>query len=82
VVSIDEALEGLARARTSLRFRALVALCTHFFGEPRIRGSHHIFKMPWADDPRINLQEDGNQAKFYQVQQVIRALKKLKEQGA
>jgi hypothetical protein len=38
--------------------------------------------MPWAGDPRINLQEDGNQAKFYQVQQVIRALKKLKEQGA
>jgi hypothetical protein len=38
--------------------------------------------MPWAGDPRINLQEDGNQVKLYQVQQVIRALKKLKEQGA
>jgi hypothetical protein len=37
--------------------------------------------MPWAGDPRINLQEDGNQAKPYQVQQVIRALQKLKEQG-
>jgi len=44
-------------------------------------GSHHIYKMPWAGDPRINLQEDGNQAKPYQVQQVVRALKKLKEQG-
>jgi hypothetical protein len=37
--------------------------------------------MPWAGDPRINLQEDGNHAKPYQVQQVIRALRKLKEQG-
>ena len=80
-MSVDEALEGLARAGANLRFRALVALCTHFFGELRIRGSHRIFKMPWAGDPRINLQEDGNQAKPYQVQQVIRALKKLKEQG-
>jgi hypothetical protein len=41
VVSIDEALEGLARAGANLQFRALVALCPHFFGEPRIRGSHH-----------------------------------------
>ncbi len=43
--------------------------------------TNHIFKMPWAGDPRINLQEEGNQAKPYQVQQVIRALNKLKEQG-
>ena len=81
VPTIDEALERLTRARANLRFRTLVALCTHFFGAPRIRGSHHIFTMPWAGDLRINLQEDGNQAKPYQVQQVIRALKKLKEEG-
>ena len=80
-MSIDEALERLTRSGANLRFRAFVALCAHFFGAPRIRGSHHIFKMPWAGDPRINLQEDGNQAKPYQVQQVVRALKKLKEQG-
>ena len=80
--TIDEALERLTRARANLRFRTLVALCTHFFGEPHIRGSHHIFTMPWAGDPRINLQADGNQAKPYQVHQVLRALQKLKEQGA
>ena len=79
--TIDEALAELEVAGKNLRFRHLVQLCIQFFGEPRIRGSHHIFKMPWPGNPRINLQEDGNQAKPYQVQQVIRALKKLKEQG-
>jgi hypothetical protein len=81
-VSIDEAVAELEAAGAHLRFRPLLRLCAQFFGAPRIRGSHHIFKMPWAGDPRINLQEDGNQAKPYQVQQVIRALKKLKEQGS
>lgn len=80
-MSLDQALETLETSSGNPRFRDLLKLCTYFFGEPRIRGSHHIFKMPWAGDPRINLQEDGNQAKPYQVQQVIRALKKLKEQG-
>ena len=81
-MSIAEALEALEGPWTSRRFRELLKIATHFFGEPRIRGSHHIFKMPWAGDPRINLQEDGNQAKPYQVQQVIRALKKLQDLGA
>ena len=79
-MSIDEALKTLDGPGTNIRFRDLLNIATHFFGQPRIRGSHHIFKMPWAGDPRINLQQDGNQAKPYQVQQVMRALKKLKEQ--
>ena len=80
-MSLDEALKALEDAKANLRFRELLAICTRFFGEPRIRGSHHIFKMPWPGDPRINLQEDGSHAKPYQVHQVLRALQKLKEQG-
>jgi len=80
-VSIDEALEALEGSRTHVRFRELLAICACFFGEARQRGSHHVFKMPWAGDPRINLQDVGSHAKPYQVDQVIRALKKLKEQG-
>ena len=79
-MSIDEAIATLEAAGANLRFRRLLRLCAQFFGAPRIRGSHHIFTMPWAGDPRINLQEDGNQAKPYQVRQVLRALRKLKEQ--
>jgi hypothetical protein len=80
-MSLDEAIEALAGSRANIRFRDLLAICVQFFGEPRIRGSHHIFKMPWPSDPRINLQEDGSHAKPYQVHQVPRALQKLKEQG-
>lgn len=78
-MSLDEALQALEGSKAPMRFRELLALCGQFFGEARIRGSHHIFKMPWPGDPRINLQEDDGYAKPYQVQQVLRALKKLKE---
>jgi len=47
------------------------------FGVPRVKGSHHIFKMPWKGDPRINIQKDGKMAKIYQVKLVVKALKKL-----
>lgn len=65
----------------NIRFRRLIGICQEYFGEPRIHGSHHIFKTPWPGDPRINLQEESNgQAKSYQVRQVIQALVKLQEQ--
>jgi hypothetical protein len=80
-MSLDEAIEALEGARANIRFRELLELCRQFFGEARIRGSHHIFKMPWPGNPRINLQEDRGNAKSYQVQQVLQALKRLREQG-
>jgi hypothetical protein len=52
----------------------------HFFGafgKVRIVGSHHVYKMPWPGDPRINIQKDGPKAKRYQVIQVINAVDKL-----
>ena len=63
----------------NVAFEDLLALCRHHFGEPRIRGSHHIFKTPWQGDPRINLQQDGKMAKPYQVRDVQKALKKLED---
>jgi hypothetical protein len=29
-----------------VRFSRLVTVCTKWFGQPRITGSHHVFKMP------------------------------------
>ena len=60
-------------------FNKLLALCSSYFGEPRISGSHHIFKTPWAGDPRVNLQRDGKMAKPYQVLQVKKAIEKLEK---
>jgi predicted RNA binding protein YcfA (HicA-like mRNA interferase family) len=63
----------------NVKFTDLLNFCKKLFGEPRVRGSHHIFKMPWAGHPRVNLQRDGKLAKPYQVKQVKEALKRLKE---
>jgi hypothetical protein len=79
-MSPEEALRALEGSRDNIRFRALVAICRQFFGEPRIRGSHHIFRTPWPGN-QLNLQPVGSHAKRYQVDQVIRALRKLQEQG-
>jgi CRP-like cAMP-binding protein len=62
----------------NVRFADLLQICTKYFGDPRIRGSHHIFKTPWQGDPRINIQKDGNMAKEYQVKAVMRAIERLK----
>jgi len=64
------------------RFEVLLAICEENFGSPRITGSHHIFKTPWAGDPRLNLQKDGSMAKPYQVKQVIAALERLERENA
>lgn len=63
----------------NISFSDLLKLCQRYFGEPRIAGSHHIFKTPWVGDPRINLQRDGKMAKPYQVIQVKRAIEKLEK---
>lgn len=65
----------------NVKFSVALKIATEYFGEPRIKGSHHIFKMPWAGDPRINLQPDPNKmAKSYQVKILVKALRKLLEE--
>jgi hypothetical protein len=61
-------------------FADLAEICRRYFGEPRIRGSHFIFRTPWVGDPRINLQKDGKMAKPYQVREVKKAIEKLEAQ--
>ena len=72
----DDVLKNL----NNVLFKVLVTVCRRYFGEPRIRGSHHIFKTPWMGDPRINLQKDGKMAKSYQVREVKKAIEKLETQ--
>jgi hypothetical protein len=76
-MTIAEAIRELEENDTNIRFSRLLKICEEFFGKYRTKGSHHIFKMPWAGNPRINLQKDGAKAKIYQVEQVILCLKKL-----
>ena len=54
-------------------------VATHFFGEPRQRGtSHRVWKMPWPGDPRVNMQKGkGGKAKAYQVEQLLKAIDRI-----
>jgi hypothetical protein len=62
----------------NVKFDDLIKICIKYFGNPRVSGSHHIFKTPWKGDPRINIQKEGKMAKPYQVKLVLKALEKLK----
>jgi hypothetical protein len=63
-----------------ISFNDLCKVCDHFFGKPRQTGSsHRIYKTPWKGDPRITIQNNKGMAKFYQVNQVLMAIKKLEE---
>jgi hypothetical protein len=68
--------ERLENPRNVL-FADLLKICEKYFGKPRIRGSHHIFKTPWKGDPRINLQKVDKIAKLYQVKDVKKAIEKM-----
>jgi len=77
---IEKLFKELKSSEKNVRFSRLLTICENVFGEYRTSGSHHIFKTPWQGDPRINLQKlKGNLAKPYQVRQVLRCRRKLKE---
>jgi hypothetical protein len=61
-----------------VRFDDLCKACDHYFGEPRQKGSsHRIYKTPFKDDPRLNVQDDKGMAKAYQVKQVLKIIERL-----
>ena len=60
-------LQGATDANIS--FDDLCGLLKNLGFDERIRGSHHIFRKAGIIE-KINLQQDGNHAKAYQVRQV------------
>jgi predicted RNA binding protein YcfA (HicA-like mRNA interferase family) len=58
-----------------VRFADLCTICDKYFGEPRQKGSHRIYKTPWRGDPRINVKDDKGKAKPYR--QVLKAIGRL-----
>jgi predicted DNA-binding protein len=76
---IEHTIEDMEAGR-EIRFADLAKVCVHYFGAPRQQGtSHHVYKMPWPGDPRVNIQNDKGKAKAYQVRQVLKAIAKLEE---
>ncbi|HEX41336.1 MAG TPA: toxin HicA [Phycisphaerales bacterium] len=66
-----------------VRFDELAAVCRHYFGVERNKGtSHHVYKTPWKGDPRVNIQNDKGMAKAYQVRQVLKAIQRIEHEEA
>lgn len=82
VASVEKIIERMLAEPSTVRFQELRKVCEALFGPPRQSGSSHmIFKMPWAGDPRVNIQNDRGKAKAYQVRQVLAAIEKLQREG-
>ncbi|MDD5486353.1 MAG: hypothetical protein PHW65_02195 [Dehalococcoidales bacterium] len=77
VQNIESIVKQMYANPKGIKFDDLCKVCDCYFGEPRNKGSHRIYKMPWPGDPRINIQDDGGKAKAYQVRQVLLAIEKL-----
>jgi len=79
--SLKKILERMAGSPTNVRFSELCKVCDRFFGKARQKGtSHRLYRTPWADDPRINIQDDRGIAKAYQVKQVLTAIHRLEDE--
>jgi hypothetical protein len=77
VSSIAKLVQAMRSNAQDVAYNDLFKVCEHYFGKPRQRGiSHAVFKMPWAGDPRVNIQNDKGKAKAYQVRQVLAAIDK------
>jgi hypothetical protein len=68
-------LRGTSDANIS--FNDLCGLVKRFGFEERTRGSHHVFRKKGIEE-KINLQQDDNKAKSYQVRQVRALILKYK----
>lgn len=77
--NIDKLLEKIKNNPRNVQFSDLAKVCNHYFGSPRQRGSHLIYKTPWSGDPRVNIQDKNGMAKPYQVRIVLEAIIKIEE---
>jgi len=78
---MSKVAEIVIRLKTNpqnIRFSDLCLVCDFYFGAARQKGSsHRIYKTPWQEDPRINIQNNKGKAKAYQVKQVLKAIELL-----
>jgi hypothetical protein len=80
--SIEKLLVHMRQSPTGTRYSDAVKVAEHYFGAPRQKGSSHVvFKMPWAGDPRVNLQNHHGKAKAYQIRQLLNAIARLGREG-
>lgn len=73
-MSVERTIDKMRQSAGNLSFDELVAVCDAMFGKGRIKGSHHIYKIPGIPGG-VNIQDNGQgKAKAYQVKQVLKAI--------
>lgn len=77
---IDKIIKNMKINASNIKFDALKLVCDYYFGTGRSSGgSHIVYKTNWLGDPRINIQKGkNNNAKSYQVKQVLKAIERIK----
>jgi len=75
--TVESILNSMSDNPENVRFSEVLKVAEHFFGKPRIKGSHYIFQTPWKGNPRINLQNRKGYVHEYQVKQVVAAIEML-----
>lgn len=79
---IEDILADMRQNPADVRFADACKVAASFFGEPRQNGTNHkVWKMPWAGDPRVNLQKaKGGKAKTYQVRELLNAVARQEDE--
>jgi len=78
MAAIDDILAQMEHSPENIRFSDACAVAEAFFGLPRTKGSHYIYKVMWPGDPRVNLQKIGKHAKPYQISQLLQAVARVR----
>jgi len=55
VKDIEKIIKQMRDHTQDVKFVDLCKVCDYYFGEPRTKGNHNIYKTPWQGDPRINI---------------------------
>jgi len=76
--TIDDIIKQMRTSPGNIRFSDACQVAEAFFGNPRVAGSHYIYKVKWPGDPRVNLQKDEKNAKSYQIKQLLKAIERFK----
>ena len=79
--SVLELLDAMRSNPRHTRFADASRVAEHYFGCPRVHGSHHVFKTPWPGDPRVNIQNRDGMVAPYQVRQLIAAIERVVDDG-
>ncbi|MCL2403231.1 MAG: toxin HicA [Coriobacteriia bacterium] len=75
--NVEDIVRSMRASRGNVKFSDGLKVGMHFFGKPRISGSHYIFKTPWRGDPWVNMQNSKGKMKPYQAKQLLSAVDRL-----